>query len=111
VRYKLGLYVPEDDILHSHHCENLKSYIALTSWALKQKHNMFLEGMSWVFYIPKDDILHSHCCENLKSYKTVCAWNNAMHVGGIFCDFMKYLLSNINCYNFRYSLTVAEEKR
>jgi hypothetical protein len=26
--------IPEDDIHHSHHCENLKSYIALTSWAL-----------------------------------------------------------------------------
>jgi hypothetical protein len=28
VRYKLGLYIPEDDILHSHCHENLKSYIA-----------------------------------------------------------------------------------
>jgi hypothetical protein len=26
--------IPEDDILHSHHHENLKSYIALTGWAL-----------------------------------------------------------------------------
>jgi hypothetical protein len=26
VRYELGLYTPEDDILHSHRCENLKSY-------------------------------------------------------------------------------------
>jgi hypothetical protein len=26
--------VPEDDILHSHRSENLKSYIALTGWAL-----------------------------------------------------------------------------
>jgi hypothetical protein len=26
--------IPEDDILHSHHRENLKSYIALTSWTL-----------------------------------------------------------------------------
>jgi hypothetical protein len=26
--------IPEDDILHSHHRENLKSYIALTGWAL-----------------------------------------------------------------------------
>jgi hypothetical protein len=26
VRYKLGLYIPEDDILHSHRRENLKSY-------------------------------------------------------------------------------------
>jgi hypothetical protein len=26
VRYKLGFYIPEDDILHSHRRENLKSY-------------------------------------------------------------------------------------
>jgi hypothetical protein len=26
--------IPEDDILHSHCCENLKSYIALTGWTL-----------------------------------------------------------------------------
>jgi hypothetical protein len=30
----LGCYIPEDDILHSHRRENLKSYIALTGWAL-----------------------------------------------------------------------------
>jgi hypothetical protein len=27
-------HIPEDDILHSHSRENLKSYIALTGWAL-----------------------------------------------------------------------------
>jgi hypothetical protein len=26
VKYKLGFYIPEDDILHSHSRENLKSY-------------------------------------------------------------------------------------
>jgi hypothetical protein len=26
--------IPEDTILHSHHCEHLKSYIALTGWTL-----------------------------------------------------------------------------
>jgi hypothetical protein len=26
VRYELGSYIPEDDILHSRRCENLKSY-------------------------------------------------------------------------------------
>jgi hypothetical protein len=34
VKYELVFYVPEEDILHSHHRENLKSYIALTDWAL-----------------------------------------------------------------------------
>jgi hypothetical protein len=27
-------YIPEDGILHTHRCENLKSYIALTGWTL-----------------------------------------------------------------------------
>jgi hypothetical protein len=27
VKYELGFYIPEDDILHSHCRENLKSYI------------------------------------------------------------------------------------
>jgi hypothetical protein len=34
VRYELGFYITEDDILHSHSRENLKSYIALTGWTL-----------------------------------------------------------------------------
>jgi hypothetical protein len=34
VRYELGFYIPEDDRLHSHRSENLKSYIALTGCAL-----------------------------------------------------------------------------
>jgi hypothetical protein len=29
VKYELGLYIPEDDILHSHRRENLKSYNAV----------------------------------------------------------------------------------
>jgi hypothetical protein len=28
VRYELGFYIPEDEILHSHGSENLKSYTA-----------------------------------------------------------------------------------
>jgi hypothetical protein len=27
VKYEMGFYIPEDDILHSHRRENLKSYI------------------------------------------------------------------------------------
>jgi hypothetical protein len=34
VKYKLGVYIPKDYILHSHRSENLKSYIALTGWTL-----------------------------------------------------------------------------
>jgi hypothetical protein len=34
VRYEIGFYIPEDDILHSHCREILKSYITLTGWTL-----------------------------------------------------------------------------
>jgi hypothetical protein len=34
VWYELDFYIPEDNILHSHCRENLKSYIILTGWAL-----------------------------------------------------------------------------
>jgi hypothetical protein len=34
VRYRPDSYNPEDAILHSPRRENLKSYIALTGWAL-----------------------------------------------------------------------------
>jgi hypothetical protein len=34
VRYELVFYVPEDGIVHIRRRENLKSYIALTGWAL-----------------------------------------------------------------------------
>jgi hypothetical protein len=33
----LGVTFPEDDILHSRRRENLKSYIALTGWALYRR--------------------------------------------------------------------------
>jgi hypothetical protein len=34
VRYELGLYIPEDDILYSNRRDKVKLYIALTGWAL-----------------------------------------------------------------------------
>jgi hypothetical protein len=36
-----GRNTPEDDILHSHRRENLKSYIALTGWTLQRRRNVF----------------------------------------------------------------------
>jgi hypothetical protein len=35
VKYELGFYIPEDDILHSHCRENLKSYSFLNHERLK----------------------------------------------------------------------------
>jgi hypothetical protein len=44
VKYELGFYIPEDDILYSHHRENLKSYMdgnaqrrPLTNTTVKQR--------------------------------------------------------------------------
>jgi hypothetical protein len=34
VKYEMGSYIPEDAILNGHRREILKSYIALTGWAL-----------------------------------------------------------------------------
>jgi hypothetical protein len=31
VKYELGFYIPEDGILHSHHCENLQPYLKIIS--------------------------------------------------------------------------------
>jgi hypothetical protein len=68
MRYELGFYIPEDVILHGHRRENLKSYIALTGWALYRRRNVSPMRYELGFYIPEDAILHSHHRENLKSY-------------------------------------------
>jgi hypothetical protein len=61
--------ISEDGILHSHLRENLKSYIALTSWALYRGSNVSPVRYELFFNIPEDDILHSDRHENLISYK------------------------------------------
>jgi hypothetical protein len=53
------LNIPEDDILHSHCRENLKSYIALTGWTLQRRRNVSPVKYELGFYIPEDDILHT----------------------------------------------------
>jgi hypothetical protein len=63
VRYELGFYIQEVDILHSHCHENLKSYIALTGWALKRRRNVFPVRYEVCFYIAQDGIPHSHRCK------------------------------------------------
>jgi hypothetical protein len=37
VKYELGFYIPEDDILHSHRRENLKSYVLFSRFFLLQQ--------------------------------------------------------------------------
>jgi hypothetical protein len=68
VKYELGFYIPEDDIFHSHHRENLKFYIASTSWALQRRRIMSPVKYELGLYIAEDDILHSDRRDNFKSY-------------------------------------------
>jgi hypothetical protein len=49
VRYELGFYIPEDDILHSHCRENFISYIALIGCALYGDILCLLCGTNLVF--------------------------------------------------------------
>jgi hypothetical protein len=42
VKYKLGFYIPEDDILHSRRCENHKSYTTVVN----------VRSLSSHYYIP-----------------------------------------------------------
>jgi hypothetical protein len=92
-------HIPEDNILHSHRCESLKSYIVFLYGEATHRHIRRLETLqtshagssladfstlkmeairssetlantrSTQCHIPEDDILHSHRCESLKSYK------------------------------------------
>jgi hypothetical protein len=65
--------VLEDGILHSDSLENLKSYIALTVWALYCRRNVSPVKYELCFYISEGGILHSDSRENLKSYiETTC---------------------------------------
>jgi hypothetical protein len=66
--------MPENDILHSHRRENLKSYIALAGWALQRRNYVFPVSYGLSFYIQEDGILHSHHRENLKSYILITGW-------------------------------------
>jgi hypothetical protein len=74
VRYELGFYISKDAILHSHCCENFKSYIALTGWPLQLRRNVSPVRYELSFHIPEDGILHSHRRENLKSYIALTGW-------------------------------------
>jgi hypothetical protein len=60
--------IPEDDILHSHCREHIKSYMALSGLILWRRSNVSPVRYELGFYIPEDGILHSHRSENLKSY-------------------------------------------
>jgi hypothetical protein len=60
-------------IPRSHCRENLKSYIVLTGWSLRQRGNVFPVRYELDFYIP-EDILHIHRRENLQPYVALTGW-------------------------------------
>jgi hypothetical protein len=68
VKYELGFYIPEDAILHSHRRESIKSYIALTGWAVQWRSNVSPVRCKLGVYILENYILHSVRRGNLKSY-------------------------------------------
>jgi hypothetical protein len=74
LRYELGFYIPENDILLSHRRENLSSYIALTGLVLWRRRNVSPLRYELGFHIPEYGILHSHRRENLKSYIALTGW-------------------------------------
>jgi hypothetical protein len=46
VKYELGFYIPEDDILHSHRRESFESYSVLTSASLAYKEMLWQEPIT-----------------------------------------------------------------
>jgi hypothetical protein len=69
VKYEICFNIPEGDILHTHRCEIVKSYIALTGWTLRR--NVFRMRYELGFYIPEDGSLHCHRRENLRSFRDI----------------------------------------
>jgi hypothetical protein len=63
--------IPEDDILHIHHRDNLKSYIPV---GLCSVDVMLPVRYELGCYITEDVILHSHRRENPKSYIALTGW-------------------------------------
>jgi hypothetical protein len=57
VRYELEFYISKADILQSQRLENIKSYIALTGWALHQRRNVFRVRYEVVFISQRKEIL------------------------------------------------------
>jgi hypothetical protein len=90
--------IPEDGILHSHR-ENLKSYIALTGWALWRRRNVSPVRYELGSYIPEDGNLQSHRRENLKSYRlneTSATRKRPLRIPQISHDRPEYVLRVIN---------------
>jgi hypothetical protein len=76
VKYELGFYILEDGIPHSHRCENLKYYTALTSWALQWRRNVSPVRYELGFYIPGYGILFYSGCKATDIQHATIRYNN-----------------------------------
>jgi hypothetical protein len=94
VRYELGSYISEDDILNSHCRENAKSYPPLTGWPLQWRRNVSPVRYEVVFYIPQDGILHSHCTCTLRSVLRLLVAASVVPSSQIFVTLMKEVLGS-----------------
>jgi hypothetical protein len=61
MRYELGFYIPEDDILHSHRRENLKSYFPLVIYFTCCLLAILNEGKSECKFAKYTSILNFSC--------------------------------------------------
>jgi hypothetical protein len=85
VKYELGFYIPEDDILHSRCLENLNSYIALTGCAVLRKRNVSPVRYELRFYAPEGGILLGHLRGDLKSHILKSCSSHATFHGPVRC--------------------------
>jgi hypothetical protein len=53
LKYELGFYIPQDDILHSHRRENLKSY----TFIVADIHNGLLINGKQTRHLPMRDVM------------------------------------------------------
>jgi hypothetical protein len=100
VRYELG-YIPEDDILHSHRRENLKSYIALTGWDLQRRSIVSLVRYELGFISQKTVFSVTYCCTNKHASAVNCgSWSTCVKTTkdrSHFCQYRGGVFNPVSC--------------
>jgi hypothetical protein len=76
VRYELGFYIPEDDVLHSHRRDNLKPYTL--SDLVKFTENLFCKATSVIFSSRQVSAkLHGKTCIRVLQTQ-MCQFNSSL---------------------------------
>jgi hypothetical protein len=91
--------IPEDGILHSHRRKHLKSYTALTGWALLRRRNVFPVRYELSFYIPEDGIIHSQRRENPQWYSSGSVHKVGSPISIQLHALIKYVSNTVHSYN------------